>query len=119
MAYTVTITDITNNVGIQTNTQPITVSYNSVSVKGDKGDTGATGNTGPAGPQGTSITATTVNGSGNLIVTLSDSSSIDSGHVVLAQLAQQVLLERQGHKDLKAMLVIPDLKVPASQLKVQ
>jgi len=45
------------------------------------GATGATGNTGPAGNDGTNVSTATVNGSGNLILTLSDASTIDAGNV--------------------------------------
>jgi hypothetical protein len=43
---------------------------------------GAPGDTGPAGSDGTSITGATVNGSGDLIVTLSTGGEINAGHVV-------------------------------------
>lgn len=58
---------------------------------GATGATGAQGETGPAGPQGlqgiqgeqgTSVTAGNVNGSGHLIITTSDGTSIDVGSVV-------------------------------------
>lgn len=69
------------------------------SIKGDRGDTGATGPagasiTGPAGPAGSNgtngaagtngrgVTSTTINGSGHLIVTLTDSSTVDAGVAV-------------------------------------
>jgi len=56
--------------------------------QGIKGDTGATGATGPAGSNGTSgsngvgITTAAVNGSGNLIITKTDSSTVDAGSVI-------------------------------------
>lgn len=50
--------------------------------KGDKGDTGAQGPQGIQGEQGTSVTAGNVNGSGHLIITTSDGTSIDVGSVV-------------------------------------
>jgi hypothetical protein len=43
---------------------------------------GATGPTGDTGPQGTSVTTATVDGSGHLQVTLSDSTVIDAGSVI-------------------------------------
>ena len=56
--------------------------------QGIKGDTGATGNTGPAGSNGTSgsngvgITTAAVNGSGRLIITKTDSTTVDAGSVI-------------------------------------
>ena len=56
--------------------------------QGIKGDTGAAGATGPAGSNGTSgsngvgITTAAVNGSGNLIITKTDSSTVDAGSVI-------------------------------------
>lgn len=46
---------------------------------GEKGDKGDTGNTGPAG---VSVASATVNGSGNLILTLSNSTTINAGSTV-------------------------------------
>ena len=51
---------------------------------GPQGATGATGAQGPAGADGadgTSISSATVNGSGNLIITLTDASTVDAGNV--------------------------------------
>lgn len=51
------------------------------------GPTGATGATGPQGPAGSngndgiSVSSATVNGSGNLIITLTDASTVDAGNV--------------------------------------
>ena len=56
--------------------------------QGLKGDTGDAGATGPAGSNGTSgtngvgITTAAVNGSGNLIITKTDSSTVDAGSVI-------------------------------------
>jgi hypothetical protein len=56
--------------------------------QGLKGDTGEAGPTGPAGSNGTSgtngvgITTAAVNGSGNLIITKTDSSTVDAGSVI-------------------------------------
>ena len=50
----------------------------SIGLTGDKGDKGDTGN---AGADGVSVTTALVNGSGNLILTLSDSNTIDAGNV--------------------------------------
>ena len=56
--------------------------------QGLKGDTGEAGATGPAGSNGTSgtngvgITTAAVNGSGNLIITKTDSSTVDAGSVI-------------------------------------
>jgi hypothetical protein len=59
--------------------------------QGLQGDTGATGPTGPQGPQGNvgpqgdgnaGVSSATVNGSGNLVITLNDSTTIDAGNVV-------------------------------------
>jgi len=55
---------------------------------GAKGDTGATGAAGPAGTNGTNgtngvgVSTATVNGSGHLIITKTDSSTVDAGSVV-------------------------------------
>lgn len=54
-------------------------------VQGLKGDTGDIGATGPAGSNGTNgvgITTAAVNGSGNLIITKTDSTTVDAGSVV-------------------------------------
>ena len=62
--------------------------------QGLKGDTGEAGATGPAGSNGTSgtngvgITTAAVNGSGNLIITKTDSSTVDAGSVIGPQGAQ-------------------------------
>ena len=56
--------------------------------QGIKGDTGAAGATGPAGSNGTSgsngvgITTAAVNSSGNLIITKTDSTTVDAGSVI-------------------------------------
>jgi len=56
--------------------------------QGIKGDTGDTGATGPAGSNGTSgsngvgITTAAVNGSGRLIITKTDSTTVDAGSVI-------------------------------------
>lgn len=53
--------------------------------QGVKGDTGATGSVGPAGTNGTNgvgISSATVNGSGHLIITKTDSSTVDAGSVI-------------------------------------
>jgi len=59
--------------------------------QGPQGDTGATGPTGPQGPQGNvgpqgdgnaGVSSATVNGSGNLVITLNDSTTLDAGNVV-------------------------------------
>ena len=49
--------------------------------QGPKGDTGATGATGEQGPQGVSITNVAINASNHLIVTLSNSTTIDAGEI--------------------------------------
>ena len=58
---------------------------------GPQGDTGATGPTGPTGPQGNvgpqgdgnaGVSSATVNGSGNLVITLNDSTTLDAGNVL-------------------------------------
>jgi len=59
--------------------------------QGPQGDTGATGPTGPQGPQGNvgpqgdgnaGVSSATVNGSGNLVITLNDSTTLDAGNVL-------------------------------------
>ena len=59
--------------------------------QGPQGDTGATGPTGPTGPQGNvgpqgdgnaGVSSATVNGSGNLVITLNDSTTLDAGNVL-------------------------------------
>jgi len=59
--------------------------------QGLQGDTGATGPTGPQGPQGNvgpqgdgnaGVSSATVNGSGNLVITLNDSTTLDAGNVL-------------------------------------
>ena len=59
--------------------------------KGDTGNTGATGATGAAGATGATgvgFSSATVNGSGNLIITKTDSSTVDAGSVVGPQGSQ-------------------------------
>ena len=51
-------------------------------IQGDPGPQGLTGNTGPAGANGISVSTAVVNETGNLIITLDDSSNIDAGYVV-------------------------------------
>ena len=59
--------------------------------QGPQGDTGATGPTGAQGPQGNvgpqgdgnaGVSSATVNGSGNLVITLNDSTTLDAGNVL-------------------------------------
>lgn len=50
--------------------------------KGDKGDTGLTGNTGAIGATGVGIVAASVNGSGDLNISYSNSTTYTVGHVV-------------------------------------
>jgi len=53
--------------------------------QGDKGDTGATGATGAAGATGATgvgVSSATVNSSGHLIITKTDSSTVDAGSVI-------------------------------------
>jgi hypothetical protein len=53
--------------------------------KGDKGDTGATGATGPQGATGATgvgFSTAIVNGSGHLVITKTDSTTVDAGSVV-------------------------------------
>ena len=56
--------------------------------KGDTGETGAKGDTGEAGPTGATgatgvgVSTATVNGSGRLIITKTDSSTVDAGSVI-------------------------------------
>ena len=50
-------------------------------VVGQKGDKGDTGNAGVDGNDGISVTNAAVNGSGNLIITLSDATTVDAGNV--------------------------------------
>jgi hypothetical protein len=49
--------------------------------QGDKGDTGDRGLQGEVGPQGVGVVTATVNESGNLIITLTDTSTVDAGSV--------------------------------------
>ena len=51
-------------------------------IKGDTGDAGATGPAGTNGSNGVGITTAAVNGSGNLIITKTDSSTVDAGSVI-------------------------------------
>jgi collagen type VII alpha len=54
-------------------------------LKGDKGDTGSTGPqgaTGSTGATGVGVTSATVNGSGRLIITKTDSTTVDAGSVI-------------------------------------
>ena len=63
-------------------------SINAGSVIGPKGDTGATGATGATGPQGATgatgvgFSTAIINGSGHLVITKTDSSTVDAGSVV-------------------------------------
>jgi len=50
--------------------------------QGIKGDTGDVGATGPAGSNGVGITTAAVNGSGRLIITKTDSTTVDAGSVI-------------------------------------
>ena len=101
MAYTVTITEIGSDVTVNessyavdvtTNTYPVTVSYDSITIEGPQGPVGPAGPTGATGPAGADgvdgedgtgadgvsvVDADVV--SGNLVLTLSDASTIDSG----------------------------------------
>ena len=72
MSYTVTITEVnpgvdvsanTSQVTVTANTQPITVSYNAVELNG------------------VGVASATINNSGNLLITLSNSTVIDAGQV--------------------------------------
>jgi hypothetical protein len=49
---------------------------------GIQGETGPKGDTGDQGPQGVGISTATVNESGNLIITLTDTSVVDAGSVI-------------------------------------
>jgi hypothetical protein len=49
---------------------------------GAKGDTGNTGATGSTGETGVGVSTATVNGSGRLIITKTDSSTVDAGSVI-------------------------------------
>ena len=49
--------------------------------KGDTGETGATGEQGPKGNDGVSITGAIVDDNGDLILTFSDTSTLNAGHV--------------------------------------
>lgn len=51
------------------------------SVKGDKGDTGDKGDKGDKGEDGKSVTNASIDNTGRLILTLSDSSTIDAGEI--------------------------------------
>lgn len=53
-----------------------------VGPQGDRGLQGTQGVQGPVGPQGISISSATVNGSGRLIITKTDSTSLDAGSVI-------------------------------------
>lgn len=56
-----------------------------VGPKGDKGDTGATGatgSTGATGPAGVGFSTATVDGSGHLIITKTDSTTVNAGSVI-------------------------------------
>ena len=56
-------------------------------IQGPQGNVGLTGpqgpqgNVGPQGPAGVDVSSASVNGSGNLIITLSDASTVDAGNV--------------------------------------
>ena len=76
------------NASLSTNDLIITLSnattINAGNVRGPIGPQGATGpqgSQGNTGNDGTNISSATVNGSGNLILTLSDASTIDAGNV--------------------------------------
>ena len=49
---------------------------------GDAGPTGATGDTGPTGATGNGISTVTINDSGDLEITYTDSTNVNAGHVV-------------------------------------
>jgi len=51
-------------------------------IKGDTGEAGATGPAGSNGSNGVGITTAAVNGSGRLIITKTDSSTVDAGSVI-------------------------------------
>jgi len=51
-------------------------------IQGATGATGTAGATGPAGANGVGITTATVNGTGKLIITKTDSTTVDAGSVV-------------------------------------
>lgn len=87
----VTSATVTNSHLILTMSDSSTVDAGDITgPQGPKGDTGATGSQGPVGPTGPKgdagaagkgIASVTINGSGNLIVTYTDSSSTDAGQV--------------------------------------
>ena len=72
MGYTVEITELTSNIAISTSNPTIEVYYDTIAV------TGATGNT---GANGVSVSSATVNGSGNLVITLSNATTLNAGYV--------------------------------------
>jgi hypothetical protein len=81
------IQGIQGNVGLTGDTGPKgdTGATGPQGIQGNVGATGATGpqgNVGNTGPAGTGISNVNVNGSGNLLVTLSNTTVIDAGHVV-------------------------------------
>jgi hypothetical protein len=82
VGITSAIVDITGNL-ILTKSNGSTINAGQVKgVKGDTGEAGATGATGATGAQGISVTSATVNGSGHLILTLSNGTTIDAGSSV-------------------------------------
>ena len=86
------ITNATVSAGNLLLTYSNTSTQNVGSVQGPQGDTGATGptgNTGATGPQGVSVNSAALS-SDNLILTLSNSSTIDAGNVRGAQGPQGV-----------------------------
>ena len=56
-----------------------------IGAKGEKGDTGAAGTQGEKGAAGVSVSAASINGSGNLILTYSDGKVADLGKVIGAR----------------------------------
>jgi len=80
-AYSNTSTQDVGNIQGPTGAQGIQGDTGATGPQGATGATGATGPQGPAGNDGTNVTSGTVNGSGNLILTLSDASTIDAGNV--------------------------------------
>ena len=70
-----------DNLEITLSNSTVLVAGNVRGPQGDQGITGAQGPQGNAGIDGTNVSSATVNGSGNLILTLSDASTIDAGNV--------------------------------------
>jgi hypothetical protein len=76
------VVDINGNL-ILTKTDGSNVNVGQVKgTKGDAGETGATGANGATGATGVSVTGATVNGSGELVLTLSNGSTINAGSSV-------------------------------------